>query len=179
MVSTITTRDKKLVTFRLLYHLLVNRELGTSTYVQEAQCADNSYFLPRKRYGHSKQASIIAAKAITDRYKAIGITAYSLHPGLIKSNLQSHDTSFLGMLSRTAMRIFPTLSPLDGARTSLYCATSPNAPSYAGRYFTPFGKVGTKENKWLDDAKCVDRLWTLATNQLRDHGFVIDDNSGK
>ncbi|KAL6824713.1 hypothetical protein J3E69DRAFT_381586 [Trichoderma sp. SZMC 28015] len=132
-----------------------------------------------KRYGHSKQASIIAAKAITDRYKALGITAYSLHPGLIKSNLQSHDTSFLGMLSRTAMRIFPTLSPLDGARTSLYCATSPNAPSSAGRYFTPFGKVGTKENKWLDDAKCVDRLWTLATNQLRDHGFVIDDNAGK
>ncbi|KAK0756229.1 hypothetical protein N5P37_011144 [Trichoderma harzianum] len=109
-------------------------------------------------HSRDRQASIIAAKAITDRYKALGITAYSLHPGLIKSNLQSHDTSFLGIL---------------------YCATSPNAPSYAGRYFTPFGKVGTKENKWLDDAKCVDRLWTLATNQLRDHGFVIDDNAGK
>lgn len=40
MVSNITTHDKKLVTFRLLHQLLVNGELGTSTYAQEAQRAD-------------------------------------------------------------------------------------------------------------------------------------------
>ncbi|EHK16273.1 uncharacterized protein TRIVIDRAFT_39646 [Trichoderma virens Gv29-8] len=133
---------------------------------------------PWKRYGHSKQASIIAAKAITDRYRDKGITAYSLHPGIIKSNLQSHDTSFLGMLTRAAIRVMPTLSPADGARTSLYCATSPSASLFAGRYFIPFGKIGTKENKWLDDAKAVNGLWTLATNQLKDHGFVIEDIGG-
>lgn len=40
MVSNITTRDKMLVTFRLLHQLLANGELGTSIYAQEAQCAD-------------------------------------------------------------------------------------------------------------------------------------------
>lgn len=137
-----------------------------------------SHYSYRRRYGHSKQASIIAAKAITDRYEASGVTAYSLHPGLIKSNLQNHDPSFLGMLSRAAFKIMPSLSPADGARTSLYCATSPNAYSYAGRYMVPFGKLSTKENKWLDDAKAVNGLWTLATNQLKDHGFVIESIGG-
>ncbi|KAM4057620.1 hypothetical protein HRG_014439 [Hirsutella rhossiliensis] len=106
---------------------------------------------PWKRYGHCKQASIIAAKALTDRYSSSGITAYSVHPGIIQSNLQSHDTSVIGALSRMAMRIAPTSSAVDGARTSLYCATSPKAIEHAG-FFENWPK-----------------------KQLKDHGFAMQD----
>ncbi|KAH6880630.1 hypothetical protein B0T10DRAFT_609333 [Thelonectria olida] len=128
---------------------------------------------PWRRYGHCKQASIIAAKAISDHYRPIGITAYSVHPGIIQSNLQSHDTSMLGTLARAAMKIAPTSSAIDGARTSLYCATSPKAPSYAGCYLVPFGKVDTRVNNWLDDPVAVQKLWTLANEQLKQSGFTM------
>ncbi|RSL73585.1 hypothetical protein CEP53_000669 [Fusarium sp. AF-6] len=130
---------------------------------------------PWRRYGHCKQASIIAAKAITDRYRPSGIMAFSVHPGIIKSNLQSHDTSFLGTLSRTAMKIAPTSTPLDGARTSLFCVTSPRAVSAAGLYLIPFGKVDPRANKWLNDDEAVEKLWQLASGQLKRHGFAIED----
>lgn len=97
----------------------------------------------RKRYSHSKQATIIGAKAINDRYQNLGIAAYSLHPGIIKTNLQSHNPSLLGTISRFAMKMAPTLSAIDGTRASLYCATSPKAASQGGMFFAPWGNWTT------------------------------------
>ncbi|KAJ4251477.1 hypothetical protein NW762_011462 [Fusarium torreyae] len=130
---------------------------------------------PWKRYGHCKEASIIAAQALTDRYKSFGVTAYSLHPGLIKSGLQSHSTSILGVMTRMAMKVGPTSTPLEGSMNSLFCATSPKAFESAGKYHVPVGKVDNKANKWLDDAQAVDKLWELASRQLKEHGFIFKD----
>ena len=43
----------------------------------------------RKRYCHSKLANIIHARALQDRYREKGISAYSVHPGVINTNLQN------------------------------------------------------------------------------------------
>ncbi|OBS25132.1 hypothetical protein FPOA_05667 [Fusarium poae] len=133
---------------------------------------------PWKRYGHCKEASIIAAKAITDRYHSLGVTAYSLHPGLVKSNLQSHNPTMLGAMSRMMFKVGPSSTPLEGAMNSLFCATSPKVYEHAGRYYVPVQKLDDRANKWLDDAQAVNKLWDLATRQCRDHGFIIDDLPG-
>ncbi|KAK9761713.1 hypothetical protein K7432_013168 [Basidiobolus ranarum] len=38
-------------------------------------------------YGQSKAASTLFAKELSNRYKSQGLTAYSLHPGTITTNL--------------------------------------------------------------------------------------------
>ena len=48
----------------------------------------NTVFI-RKRYCHSKLANIIHARALNDRYREKGISAYSVHPGVINTNLQN------------------------------------------------------------------------------------------
>ncbi|KAF4335898.1 reductase [Fusarium beomiforme] len=130
---------------------------------------------PWRRYGHCKQASIIAAKAITERYQPLGVTAYSLHPGLIKSGLQSHSNSIFGAMTRMAMKVGPTSTPLEGSMNSLFCATSSQAYEHAGRYYIPVQKLDDKANKWLDDPSAVNKLWELASRQLKEHGFVFED----
>lgn len=127
----------------------------------------------RKRYSHSKQATIIGAKAINDRYQNLGIAAYSLHPGIIKTNLQSHNPSLLGTISRFAMKMAPTLSAIDGTRASLYCATSPKAASQGGMFFAPLGKLDHRADKWFNDPDAVARLWDLAFSQLAKSGFTF------
>ncbi|KAH7235040.1 uncharacterized protein BKA55DRAFT_708999, partial [Fusarium redolens] len=117
---------------------------------------------PWRRYGHCKQASIIAAKAITERYQPLGVTAYSLHPGIIKSGLQSHSNSIFGAMTRVAMKVGPTSTPLEGSMNSLFCATSSQAYEHAGRYYVPVQKLDDKANKWLDDPQAVGKLWDLA-----------------
>jgi hypothetical protein len=137
----------------------------------------------RQRYSHSKQASIRHAKELNDRFSAqgpssirkkknkesssslqltieIGVTAYSLHPGLIQTNLQGKDPSWLGTLMQFSMKITPTVTALEGSLTSLYAATSPEAPGKAqGKFILPVGKVSKSVDKWLEDWKGNGELW--------------------
>ncbi|KAF4495051.1 reductase [Fusarium agapanthi] len=128
-----------------------------------------------RRYGHFKQASIFAAKAITERYQPLDVTAYSLHPGLIKSGLQSHSNNIFGAMTRVAMKVGPTSTPLEGSMNSLFCATTSQAYEHAGRYYVPVQKLDDRANKWLDDPQAVGRLWDLANKQLKEHGFVFEN----
>jgi NAD(P)-dependent dehydrogenase (short-subunit alcohol dehydrogenase family) len=129
---------------------------------------------PWKRYGHCKEANIIAARAITDRYQSLGVTAYSVHPGIVKSGLQSHNPSkIFGAVSKIAMTVGPTSTPLEAALNSLFCATSGRAFANPGRYYVPVTKLDDRANKWLDDPQAVNKLWDLATKQLKKHGFAV------
>ena len=109
-------------------------------------------FTTRKRYAHSKLGSILHARALHDRFRHLGITAYSLHPGIIKTNLQAADPTLFGTFIRAAVGwgILPgTISIPDGARTTLFCAVDERAVEGSGGYFVPFGKVdGKGTGKW-------------------------------
>ncbi|KAG6991393.1 hypothetical protein G7Y79_00052g087330 [Physcia stellaris] len=124
-----------------------------------------------KRYGHSKLANIVHARAIHNRYRSSGISAFSLHPGIINTNLQKADPTFLGSFTRFAVRwgLIPgTMSIRDGARTTLFCATSPDATRWSGRYVLPYGKVDGKVDKWIEDAKAVQDLWEAAERMVNE-----------
>lgn len=145
--------------------------------------ADSVVVWYRQRYSHSKQASIRHAKELNDRYSAQGksstlfnhtpqttdlltppptpgLTAYSLHPGVIETNLQGKDPSFFGTLLQFSMKITPTVTPLEGSLTSLYAATSLEAPGKAqGRFILPVGKVSKSVDKWLEDWRGNGELW--------------------
>ncbi|KAM0342570.1 hypothetical protein ACHAPU_009423 [Fusarium lateritium] len=125
----------------------------TINYEDPNLTTDTGRLAPWRRYGHCKEANIIAARAITDRYQALGVTAYSLHPGIVKTGLQSHNPSkVFQMVSRVAM-----------------------AFANPGRYYVPVTKLDHRANKWLDDPQAVNKLWDLATRQLKEHGFHIED----
>ncbi|CAH0014906.1 unnamed protein product [Clonostachys rhizophaga] len=132
-----------------------------------------------QRYGHSKQAAIRHAKELNDRYShqgenkdtlvasrpfsltvQTGVTAYSCHPGIVKSNLQSHDPTIVGKTMRTVMKYTASMTPLEGAINSLFLATSPLAPERGqGKFFIPVTKVNPKAEDWLNDRETNARLW--------------------
>lgn len=89
-----------------------------------------------------------------------GLTAYSLHPGIVKTNLQKSDPSLLGKTTRTLVGVFANVPPIKAALNSLYLATSPDAPEKGqGRYFAPVGKVDNRADEWLLDAAGNAALW--------------------
>lgn len=94
----------------------------------------------------------------------LAITAYSLNPGNIKSNLQKNVASISGKIVRglTVLFQFSLLSTDDGSRTSLFCATSPNASQSAGKYHESFGKVSEKEF----DYELAEKLWNWTEAEL-------------
>lgn len=122
----------------------------------------------RQRYAHSKQANIRLATEINDRYSSQGVTAYSCHPGIVKTNLQKADTSFLGNVTRVLVNVAASHTPLTGSLTSLYLATSPQAPvDGQGKYFEPIAKLSKAElaRTWAAE-KDVNRRLYEETEQL-------------
>src|SRR5262252_5586063 len=58
------------------------------------------------------------------------ITTYSLHPGVVASDIWRH----VPWPARAVMKLF-MLSPEQGAQTTLHCATSPEAARETGLYY--------------------------------------------
>ena len=125
-----------------------------------------------KRYGHSKLASVVHMRALHERYfDSEGIKAYSVHPGVVLTNLQNGNPTLLGSMLKFAVKIrmVPgTVSVKEGAKTTLFCATSEKAVS--GKFYGPSGKVDERAARVCQEA-VVKRLWYESERMLREAGF--------
>ncbi|KRB73864.1 hypothetical protein ASE01_17765 [Nocardioides sp. Root190] len=81
-------------------------------------------------YCVSKLANILHARELGRRLEGTGVTTYSLHPGAIASDVWREVPPGL----RHVMKLFMK-STVDGARTSLHCATSPDVADQTGLYY--------------------------------------------
>ncbi|KAL0931527.1 retinol dehydrogenase [Colletotrichum truncatum] len=130
--------------------------------------AANGTFALMQRYAHSKQAIIRDAKEINDRYSSQGVTAYSVHPGVVNTGLQSSDTTWMGSVMRTVMKVTNSTTPLQGSYNSLFAATSPNAPALQGKFLTPVAKVEKRaEASWLTQKEVNSDLWNKTEELAR------------
>jgi retinol dehydrogenase-12 len=81
-------------------------------------------------YCVSKLANVLHAAELGRRLEGTGVTAYSLHPGAVATDVwRSVPWPVRPLLTRRM------LSPEDGARTTLYCATAPELGAETGRYY--------------------------------------------
>jgi NAD(P)-dependent dehydrogenase (short-subunit alcohol dehydrogenase family) len=91
-------------------------------------CQQNTYD-PWKAYSLSKTANILFAHELQRRYgTSHQIRAYSLHPGVVNTELDRHIG--IANLVRSAIVPFRRLllkTPVEGAQTNLYCALSNQA----------------------------------------------------
>jgi NAD(P)-dependent dehydrogenase (short-subunit alcohol dehydrogenase family) len=81
-------------------------------------------------YCVSKLANVLHALELGRQLEGTGVTTYSLHPGAIASDVW-REVPF-GV--RHVMKLFMK-STEEGAKTSLYCATSPDVADHTGRYY--------------------------------------------
>ncbi len=84
----------------------------------------------RREYAVSKLANVLHARELARRLDGSGVTTYSLHPGVIASDIWRRvPWPVRGLMKRRVD------SPEQGARTSLYCATAPDLVGESGRYY--------------------------------------------
>jgi NAD(P)-dependent dehydrogenase (short-subunit alcohol dehydrogenase family) len=82
-------------------------------------------------YSVSKLANVLFSAALSTRLAGKGVTTYSLHPGVIASDIwRTVPRPFRPLLKLRRM-----ISTEEGAKTSLYCATSPDVAAQSGLYY--------------------------------------------
>jgi NAD(P)-dependent dehydrogenase (short-subunit alcohol dehydrogenase family) len=114
-------------------------------------------------YGQSKCANVLWNTELARRLEGSGITANCLHPGGIRSNLGAGNGVLLDFVQRAVGRIF-LKSPEQGARTSVYLATSPEVAGVSGRYFAKCRQK--RPSAHATDPEAARRLWELSEEMV-------------
>ncbi|KAL3260167.1 NAD(P)-binding protein [Aspergillus welwitschiae] len=93
---------------------------------------------PMQNYMESKVGNVFIAKEMANRYGGEGILSLSVHPGLMKTELQRHSSA----IQATVMGwIFK--GPRYGAYSELFAALSPEVTQEKnGAYIIPWGRFG-------------------------------------
>ncbi len=161
----------------LLTNLLLER-LGTSAPARVVNVASAAHSAARKGipfddlqttkvrykgmrvYAESKLANILFTLELARRSAGSGVTANALHPGTVRTGYGADGDArgLLGFGIRIAQPFF--LSPAQGARTSVYLASSPEVDGVSGKYFA---KCKEKQpRKWAQDPEAAARLWQVS-----------------
>lgn len=105
-------------------------------------------------YAYSKLANVLFTSELADRLegKDTGVTTYSLHPGVVASDIWRKVPGPLRWIVKLFM-----ISNEEGAQTSLYCATSPDCANESGLYYDS-SRV-KKPSKAAHDKALAKELW--------------------
>jgi NAD(P)-dependent dehydrogenase (short-subunit alcohol dehydrogenase family) len=106
-------------------------------------------------YGRSKLCNILFTRELARRLQGSGVTANSLHPGFVATRFGDRSGGLLQAVMPIAK--LGAISPVKGAETIVYLASSPEVASVSGLYFYR-DKPETPSPEAQDD-KAAARLW--------------------
>ena len=81
-------------------------------------------------YATSKLCNVLFTRELARRWAGSGVTAHALHPGVVATGIWRRVPGPLRWLITRFM-----LSPEEGARTTIFCATAPELATVSGRYY--------------------------------------------
>jgi retinol dehydrogenase 12 len=112
-----------------------------------------------RAYSRSKLANLLFTRALARRLAGTALTCNALHPGLVRTAIFREAPALLRGALATLGRLL-LLSPEQGARTSLYLASSEEVAGHSGGYYIRSKPVLPSEAA-LDDA-AAERLWEMS-----------------
>uniref|UniRef100_A0A7N8WRD3 Zgc:112332 n=1 Tax=Mastacembelus armatus TaxID=205130 RepID=A0A7N8WRD3_9TELE len=117
---------------------------------------------PIKAYGQSKLANVLFARSLARLLQGTGVSVFSLHPGVVQSDLWRHQHQCIQMAVKI-FRIF-TKTTVEGAQTTIYCAVEPGLESQTGGYFSDCAQASCSRTASNDDL--AQKVWELSCSML-------------
>ncbi len=111
-----------------------------------------------RAYAQSKLANVLHAYELSRRLDVDRVTVNALHPGFVSTRL-ARNNGLVFQLVMPLMRIIAR-SPEEGARTSVYLASSPQVQDVTGKYFEDSQVVPA--DPAADDEATAQRLWRVS-----------------
>ncbi|XP_028287303.1 retinol dehydrogenase 13-like [Parambassis ranga] len=121
---------------------------------------------PWKSYGQSKLANVLFTRELAKKLQGTGVTAYSLHPGVIRTELGRHLWPTIPLWKRVVYLpfMFFIKSATDGAQTTIYCAVEESLQNDSGLYYSDCAPKKAA-SQGLDD-EAAKKLWDLSASMV-------------
>ncbi|KAI7735756.1 hypothetical protein M8C21_015413 [Ambrosia artemisiifolia] len=118
-------------------------------------------------YGQSKLANVLHANELARRLKDDGadITANSVHPGAIPTNIFRHHIFFSGLANIFGKFVLKNVQ--QGAATTCYVALHPQVKGISGKYFSNCNLDAASSQ--ANDAQLAKKLWTFTENLIKEN----------
>ena len=115
---------------------------------------ENNYSM-YKAYSQSKLANILFTTELNRKLFKSNITVYAVHPGLVSTDIGKHDI-FTNIIPNCFFK-----TPLQGAQTTVYCATQEGLENLSGCYFAECQVKKSHHNAFFDEGLSK-KLWELS-----------------
>jgi len=115
----------------------------------------------QNRYFDSKLANIMFTREIAKRLEGTGVTANSLHPGSVSTNLLRHLNPIVGVPVRLFVKLFCRTSE-EGAQTSIYLAISEEVADVSGKHFVDCDIQEREANPMSRNMELAEQLWDVS-----------------
>ena len=122
----------------------------------ESFTKEKGYFV-MKAYEQSKLANVLFTSVLAERLKSKNITVNSLHPGVVKTDIGKKGTPAYIRWFWSMFTFLGGISVEDGAKTSIYLASSNEVKNVTGKYFD-LCKV-KEESALAKDKNLAKQLW--------------------
>jgi len=122
----------------------------------------DEWFGDWKAYSISKTANILFSVELDRRYRNDGIRSFSLHPGVISTELGQHNffADIFYSFGKSALKSIP-----QGAATSVLACTAPELEGVGGYYFSDCNIVNAKSYATNPDTAA--ELWELSKKMVK------------
>jgi NAD(P)-dependent dehydrogenase (short-subunit alcohol dehydrogenase family) len=114
-----------------------------------------------RAYNQSKLANVLFSYELARRLRGSGVTANSLHPGVVNTAFGAEDPGHTQRLLVPFLRPFMK-SPARGAATSIHVASAPELEGVTGRYFA--NSAPKRSASRSHDEALAGRLWRLSAD---------------
>jgi NAD(P)-dependent dehydrogenase (short-subunit alcohol dehydrogenase family) len=113
-----------------------------------------------KGYANSKLAIVLFTQELAERLKDTGITVNAVHPGHVNSSIWNiwPGKWYQALLDKILKRVMMT--PIEGAQTSIYLASSDEVKGITGKYFEK--KKPKDVSPQCKDMQLQKGLWELS-----------------
>jgi NAD(P)-dependent dehydrogenase (short-subunit alcohol dehydrogenase family) len=137
-----------------------------------------SNYRSRQAYEKSKLAIVLFTYELARRLEGTGVTANTLHPGVVATNFSTNNRGMVGTVMRAIAVNYAGLKTGDtnilsrlsshlgiisaeqGAQTSIYLATSPDVSGVTGKYFVESKAVSSSQASY--DTTIASQLWQVS-----------------
>ncbi|MGD8815086.1 MAG: SDR family oxidoreductase [Anaerolineales bacterium] len=106
-------------------------------------------------YGKSKIANVLFTYELARRLEDSSVTVNALHPGFVRTNMAADNGWFVRMM--LPLIHIASLTPEEGAATSIYLASSPEVEGVNGKYFAKCKPIRSSRDSY--DRQAATRLW--------------------
>ena len=141
---------------------------------------ENRPYDRRLAYTQSKLANVLHALELSRRLEGTGVSAFSVHPGWVRSNLAQHvmPVWVQNVLMRPFSGLLGMMSWHEGAQATLHCLLDDDAPNHSGEYYSqngvfyprkedrPGGFPMVSPNPNARDVKQAERLYEVSMEMV-------------